>query len=247
MYKRQGTNTARTELLIFLTPRVIYGDADSELIKQVEAERMHFLESEAEELHGPLYSVPPSGVDEYSPVIEPEIMLPGTPIPVESYSLPPADGSVILPPQAKANRTAVDRDSSREIALQKFATAKQSGGDVVRTSGTDLDPRVYQALAESAAKQDEARARNEKAAAADWVRNTIEKKNAQREQVAPKVRLPEQANVSATKARPVIQPRKKTVNPTAIRTLSAAEAGIDDKKLAGETEPKPSWLGRLRW
>ncbi|MCH2203751.1 MAG: hypothetical protein MK102_17425 [Fuerstiella sp.] len=59
-FRYDATSTARTELLIFLTPRIIHGDADSELIKQVETERLHFLESEAEEIHGPLYSIPAS-------------------------------------------------------------------------------------------------------------------------------------------------------------------------------------------
>lgn len=59
-FRYDSSTTARTELLIFLTPRIIYSNADSELIKQVEAERLHFLESEAEELHGPIYSIPPS-------------------------------------------------------------------------------------------------------------------------------------------------------------------------------------------
>ena len=57
-FRYDGTTTRRGELLIFLTPRIIYNDADSELIKQVEAERLHFLEQEAEEIHGPIYSVP---------------------------------------------------------------------------------------------------------------------------------------------------------------------------------------------
>ena len=59
LFRYDSTNTARTELLIFLTPRIIYGDVDSELIKQVETERLHFIESEAEEIHGPIYSIPP--------------------------------------------------------------------------------------------------------------------------------------------------------------------------------------------
>ena len=49
----------RAELLIFLTPHIIHNDADFELIKQVETERLNFLEQDAEELHGPLFSVPP--------------------------------------------------------------------------------------------------------------------------------------------------------------------------------------------
>ncbi|MFN9719179.1 MAG: secretin N-terminal domain-containing protein [Planctomycetota bacterium] len=59
-FRYDGTTVARTELLIFLTPRIVLSDLDSELIKQVESERIHFIESEAEEIHGPLYSVPRS-------------------------------------------------------------------------------------------------------------------------------------------------------------------------------------------
>ncbi len=59
LFRYDSTTTRRTELLIFLTPRVIHNDADSELIKQVEAERMHFIEEDAEAMHGPLYAVPP--------------------------------------------------------------------------------------------------------------------------------------------------------------------------------------------
>lgn len=61
LFRYDSTRTNRRELLIFLTPRVIYSDADSELIKQVEADRLHYIEHEAEAMHGPLYSVPPSG------------------------------------------------------------------------------------------------------------------------------------------------------------------------------------------
>jgi len=63
-FRYDSTTISRTELLIFLTPRVILSDLDSELIKQVEAERLHFIESEAEEIHGPLYSVPQSGMNQ---------------------------------------------------------------------------------------------------------------------------------------------------------------------------------------
>lgn len=48
----------RTELLIFLTPRVIRTDEDSELIKQIETQRIHFTECDAEEIHGPILSAP---------------------------------------------------------------------------------------------------------------------------------------------------------------------------------------------
>ena len=47
-FKRTQRTSVKTELLIFLTPRIIRSDADFELIKQVEAERLHFIEEEAE-------------------------------------------------------------------------------------------------------------------------------------------------------------------------------------------------------
>lgn len=57
-FRYDSTRTRRTELLIFLTPRVIRGDADNELIKQVESERLHWVEQDAEEIHGPIFEVP---------------------------------------------------------------------------------------------------------------------------------------------------------------------------------------------
>jgi type II secretion system protein D len=48
----------RTELLIFLTPRVIRCDEDAEQLKQIEAQRIHWFEDEAEQMHGPIFAVP---------------------------------------------------------------------------------------------------------------------------------------------------------------------------------------------
>lgn len=47
----------RTELLIFLTPRVIGGDQDNAVIKEVEAGRLHWFRNEAEAMHGPIFDV----------------------------------------------------------------------------------------------------------------------------------------------------------------------------------------------
>lgn len=105
----------RTELLIFLTPRIVRGDADVELIKQVEMERMHFFEDEAEMVHGPLMGVPssrlaPLGAEEGYPFAEPgmivdpqmmgpqimdpltEPMLEPTPVTPRPTPVPPAPG-----------------------------------------------------------------------------------------------------------------------------------------------------------
>lgn len=78
-FRYDSTSTRRTELLIFMTPRIIRNAADSELIKQVETERLHFLVEEAEEIHGPLFAVPPenpldpSFMQEPPPLLVPEV------------------------------------------------------------------------------------------------------------------------------------------------------------------------------
>jgi hypothetical protein len=48
----------RTELIIFLTPRIMRRDIDAELIKQVEAGRLHFFQDDVEAMHGPIFGVP---------------------------------------------------------------------------------------------------------------------------------------------------------------------------------------------
>lgn len=48
----------RTELLIFLTPRIVKGASYGEMLKQIEADRLHFTEWSAEQVHGPLYGIP---------------------------------------------------------------------------------------------------------------------------------------------------------------------------------------------
>ncbi len=59
-FRFDSTNSTRSELLIFLTPRIILNDSDSEFIKQVETERTHMIEEQAEEVHGPIFGVPPT-------------------------------------------------------------------------------------------------------------------------------------------------------------------------------------------
>jgi len=68
-------NMQRSELLIFLTPRLVHSDEESEMFKQIEIERLNFIESEAERMHGPLYGLPPepgsSAPDSAKPVAPP--------------------------------------------------------------------------------------------------------------------------------------------------------------------------------
>jgi len=59
-FRFDSESTRRTELLIFLTPRIVKGHSGNELIKQVESQRLHYCEADAEELHGPIYGIPAS-------------------------------------------------------------------------------------------------------------------------------------------------------------------------------------------
>jgi hypothetical protein len=130
-FRYDGTTTSRTELLIFLTPRIVFNDIDSELIKQIEAERIHFVESEAEEIHGPLYSVPPSGMNGVPQEMYPgEEVYPGVPPQPSEY---PAQSSR-QQPAGRAAEAAVFEDwkseggvrSSREAgpAIQPASAAR---------------------------------------------------------------------------------------------------------------------------
>jgi type II secretion system protein D len=78
-------NVRRTELLIFLTPRIIKGHAYSEMHKQIEADRIHFTEYEAEQIHGPLYGIPASAQDSGSSNWK---MMPPEPVPSVDPSEP---------------------------------------------------------------------------------------------------------------------------------------------------------------
>jgi general secretion pathway protein D len=93
-FRYDAKNHRRTELLIFLTPRIIHNEADSEVVKEVEMARMHFIEQEAEELHGPLRSVPQENNfgPEMVPPFDPNLLPPASSPP---ENLPPIDQ---LPP-----------------------------------------------------------------------------------------------------------------------------------------------------
>lgn len=77
LFRYDYSRSRRTELLIFLTPRIIATDEDSELIKQIEAERINMIEAEAEQIHGPIMAAPPPLVDNFmNEYVEP--LPPGT-------------------------------------------------------------------------------------------------------------------------------------------------------------------------
>ena len=92
------------ELLIFLTPRVVGGAGNEETIKEVEMGRLHYIESEAEDVHGPLRALPcPDQVfDENGlPWLDPENPSSGDiepTIPADPPPPPPWDTSPITDP-----------------------------------------------------------------------------------------------------------------------------------------------------
>ncbi len=88
--------TRRTELLIFLTPRIVLDDGEAEHIKEVEMSRLHYNEAAAEEMHGPLRGVPQ---EEFFPTDAQGVPL-GQPLPPGTLVVPPQPSATIpLPPQ----------------------------------------------------------------------------------------------------------------------------------------------------
>lgn len=150
-FRYDSTRTRRTELLIFLTPRIIRGDADNELIKQVESERMHFIEQEAEEIHGPIFEVPGApgmqgwmeGADFCPPGTPGAPSWEGAPGGME-MTVPPAGNPIPAPaPAAPPNGPALphmppipDKNMSwRQIEPKPPGSLPPSGG-VVKTSAS---------------------------------------------------------------------------------------------------------------
>ncbi len=137
LFRYDSRTTRRTELLVFLTPRIISGPLDEETIKDVEMGRIHFIECEAEELHGPLRSVPAEVFGDPKPT---RFGIPNTspnsappPAPAPDMSLPPA------PPPAPDPNTGVIRDSEFNPVSARIRY----------TEDDDTQPTVQQAKAES--------------------------------------------------------------------------------------------------
>ncbi|MGL4513097.1 MAG: secretin N-terminal domain-containing protein [Lacipirellulaceae bacterium] len=53
LFRYDGTEESRTELLIIMTPRVVTSQVDAEMIKQVESSRMSWVLGDVIEMHGP--------------------------------------------------------------------------------------------------------------------------------------------------------------------------------------------------
>jgi hypothetical protein len=120
LFRYDSRTTIRSELLIFLTPRIVNGPEEEECLKEIEMGRLHFIESEAEEAHGPLRAIQaPDDLfdDSPTPWIKPDI--PPSPAPTIQYptstipARPPAEPPTPTPntpasqPQQPANQQTV--------------------------------------------------------------------------------------------------------------------------------------------
>lgn len=114
-------NVRRTELLIFLTPRIVKGAAYGEMLKQIEADRMHFTEWEAEQIHGPLYGIPDPSETYQGPETW-KMMNPPEPMP----ALEPT-GAAPGPAGVPAADESVDGNASARIPLYRPSQFQQRG------------------------------------------------------------------------------------------------------------------------
>ncbi|MBI5760602.1 MAG: hypothetical protein HZA46_18960 [Planctomycetales bacterium] len=116
LFRYDYNQNRRTELLIFLTPRLIATDEDSEMIKQIEMERINFIECEAELIHGPLRGISSqvnwSATDGGQPVIPPLILTPPAPgqdgvqtPPPEEFNVPTSKMPAVPSKVKPASRT----------------------------------------------------------------------------------------------------------------------------------------------
>jgi type II secretory pathway component GspD/PulD (secretin) len=128
VFRYDSHTLRRTELLIFLTPRIMKTPADYEEQKQVEAERMSFSIERAEAIHGPLFSMPkPSAGDGETKTTSP------TDAPSESKK-----------PEPKASGTdsgdATDKDPSASLSAPGNTISPASISVVGRD---DPDARIF--------------------------------------------------------------------------------------------------------
>lgn len=102
LFRYDSRSTVRSELLIFLTPRIVNGPEEEECLKEIEMGRLHFIESEAEEAHGPLRAIQaPEELfdDEPTPWVKPPIPpAPAPPLPAGIPLSPPATPVQPRPP-----------------------------------------------------------------------------------------------------------------------------------------------------
>ena|GEM_PF-250607 len=178
LFRYDSRTTARTELLIFLTPRIINGPEDEECFKEIEMGRMHFIESEAEEAHGPLRAVQPADVFDGDPTpwvgpgATPSLPNPGPPVPIQSPKMQgPGTGVPPAPPAASPPTT------FQQMPPAAIPAGNESTPMNVPPSPPQPDPNITRINAVRAAATESENAKN-KVSTANWVAPATSKKRA---------------------------------------------------------------------
>src|SRR5262249_39195493 len=128
----------RTELLIFLTPRIVHSDEEAEMFKEIEMGRLNFIESEAERVHGPLHGIAPP----YAGHIDPHY---GFFPPAKSKPPADKDGKQPSPPPEPGLPS---DGSGRPIPTPRLQDEPGSGASLMRNEEDDeedLDAAFIQA------------------------------------------------------------------------------------------------------
>ncbi len=152
----------RTELLIFLTPRIVYDDATSEHIKDVEMGRLHFDEGLAEEMHGPLRGVPADDASLLTPFGGAGVTVPGpTPMPAAPDAttppapMPPTPPAPAIPP-ASSDTEPLDLTPTRDPMVTPAAAYRRLDDTptnrVIPASGSTADYTITTPQAAGVAK-----------------------------------------------------------------------------------------------
>ena len=149
-FRYDSRSTRRVELLVFLTPRVIGGPMDEESIKDVEMGRLHYIECEAENIHGPLRALP--GPDQVfdengSPWYGPSGSPPDCPIPASGAM---RSGIPSLPTLNEIPPSPMSQRSGGNLSIIHDPAVSQASASRMRFTEADDSPnRVQQANAES--------------------------------------------------------------------------------------------------
>jgi len=167
LFRADFKRTRRSELLIFLTPRIIRNEEEAEMVKEIETQRINFIECQAEAIHGPLFGVPGEDVGGYStsttlgpvspnsgrplemnynPAFTPEA-LPETGRPGRVVPPPPApdstlDEPALAPPASRsgAKRSTLPARNSARRAVEEDPDTAVATADSQDYSDFDLKP-----------------------------------------------------------------------------------------------------------
>ncbi|MBL4883571.1 MAG: hypothetical protein JKY95_03410 [Planctomycetaceae bacterium] len=145
-FRFDSTSNKRTELLIFLTPRIIRNQIDNEYIKEVESKRLHFFRDQAEEMHGPLFAIPEEyhmNTDSTNEILPPRL-IPAEEVQPEAAPEPFDTTGIKLPAPLNTNGSKSESTKSRPLPAPGIRKAKQiSTAAQARQGAPDLSAKWF--------------------------------------------------------------------------------------------------------